>query len=126
MTSFIIVDPDVQSSIELKKLLNGYAALDFQGSCTTLGAAEESIRGHPPDVAFIRFEKAELNAFRLADELKRANPVSRIIFTGSRRESAVDAFEYEVDGFLLIPFDKGAVDKLVRSFEIVKKDTRKL
>lgn len=125
MTTYIIADPDVKNGIELKELLDGYNSLAFQGSCTTLGTAEGNMRGRPPDAAFIRFGKAELSAFRLADELKERNPASRIIYMDSRRESAVDAFEHEADGFLLIPFDKRAVGKLVRSLETVK-DTRNL
>ena len=124
--TYIIADPDVQSGIELKKLLDGYASMDFQGSYTTHDTAEENIRGRPPDAAFIRFGKAELNAFRLADELKERNPASRIIYIDSRRESAVDAFEHEADGFLLIPFDKRAVGKLARSIGAAKKGTGRL
>lgn len=59
--NYIIADPDLQEGIELKKMLNEYEGLDFQGSLTTLGAAERQCIEHPPDIAFIRLGNPELN-----------------------------------------------------------------
>jgi two-component SAPR family response regulator len=120
--NYIIADPDTQSSIELKNILDGYAHLDFQGSYTTLGAAENGSLEHTPDIAFIRLGKAELNAFRLAGEFRERSPRSKVIFISSQRETAVDAFEHEADGFLLIPFDKRAVGRLLRNIGIERTD----
>lgn len=120
--TYIIADPDIQSGIELKKLLDGSAVLDFQGIYTTLAAAEEDILDHPPDVAFICSEKAALNAFRLAGKIKERNSVSKIVFIGACKENAVDAFEQEADGFLLLPPTKAAVSRLLRNLGIEKKD----
>lgn len=111
---YIIADPDVQNSIELKKILDGYEILDFQGSYTTFSAAENYSIKHPPDIAFIWLGKAGLNAFRLAGEIKERNPLSKIIFISSQKENAVEAFEYEADGFLLIPFDKIKIGQLLQ------------
>jgi two-component SAPR family response regulator len=110
---YIIADPDIQNGIDLKKILDGYEIPDFQGSFTTLSATENYCLEHPPDMAFIRLEKAELNAFRLAGKVKELNPFSRVIFVGSQKESAVEAFEYEADGFLLVPFDKKKIGQLL-------------
>jgi two-component SAPR family response regulator len=123
--NYIIADPDIQNGIELKKILDGYKTLNCQGSYTTLKTAENNISRHPPDFAFIYLGNTELNAFRLAGLIKEQNPFSKIIFMSSQKEIAVEAFEYEADGFLLIPFDKRAVGKLVRSIGTVKMYTRK-
>lgn len=103
---YIIADPDMQNGIDLKKILDGFAILDFQGSYTTFGEVENEILEHPPDIAFIRMGKAEMNAFRLAGVIKERNPFSKVIFISSQSESAVEAFEYEADGFLLNPLDR--------------------
>ena len=72
---YIIADPDEQSSIDLKKMLDGYETLDFQGSFTTLEATENSIYEEPPDLAFMRIGKTDLNAFKLAGRI-RYSPTS--------------------------------------------------
>lgn len=110
---YIIADPDMQNGIELKKILDGYEILDFQGSYTTYRAAENYCLEHPPDIAFIWLGKAELNALRLAAVIRECNPLSKVIFISSQKENAVEAFEYEADGFLLIPFSRKAIGQLL-------------
>lgn len=104
---YIIVDPDMQRCNKLKKILEGYEVLEFQGSYTTFIVAGNYILKHPPpDIAFIFLGKAELNAVRLAAMIRKCNPLSKVIFISSQKENAVEAFEYEADGFLLIPFNE--------------------
>lgn len=110
---YIIVDPDMQNGIELKKIIDSYGILDFQGSYTTLKTAEDCIDEHPPDIAFICLGKAELNAFRLTCLIRLRNPLSKVIFISSLKENAVEAFEYEADGFLLTPFNKKKIGNLL-------------
>jgi|AGTN01.1.fsa_nt_gi Response regulator of the LytR/AlgR family len=116
---YIIADPEIKNGIELKKILDCYEMLDFQGSYTFFSAAEKDSLEYPPDIAFIRMGNAELNAFRLADAIRKRNPFSKIIFISSYRESAVEAFEYEADGFLMFPFDK---DKIVQNLQQILKN----
>ena len=111
---YIIAEPDEQSSIELKNILDCYEILDFKGSFTSLEATENSISGEPPDIAFIRIGKAELNAFKLSTTIRVLNSLSRVIFISSYDTYAVEAFEYEADGFLLVPFDKEKTEHLLR------------
>ncbi len=114
---YIIADPDEKSGNDLKKILDGYEILDFKGSFEILEIAEKSIRKECPDIAFIRTDKIELNAVKLTNLIRGLNPISRIIFTGSQVQDAIDAFECEVDGFLLIPFhDEKVRNFMVRSF----------
>lgn len=111
---YIIADPDMQNGIELKKILDGYEILDFQGNYTTFSGVENCIREHPPDIAFICMGKAKLDALRLAAVIREHNPISEVIFISSQKENAVEAFEYGADGFLLIPFDKNKIEQLVQ------------
>jgi DNA-binding LytR/AlgR family response regulator len=111
--NYMIAGPDMQSGIELKEILDGCGALDFQGSFPTFQAAENHMFRHLPDLAFLWIGKAELNSFRLAGEIKRRSPKSKIVFIGDRREDAVQAFEQGADGFLLAPFNKQKIAQLL-------------
>lgn len=111
---YIVVDPDEQSQIELKNILDSFALLVFQGGFTTYEAAVNSVRGEPPDVAFIKVGKVEVNAYGLANAIKEQNPLTKVAFMSSHKEDAVEAFEYGADGFVLIPFDEKAIGQLLR------------
>lgn len=119
---YIIVDPDKDSGGDLTKILDDSERMVFRGSFTTLRSAADHIYEEPPDAAFLRLEKAELNAFRLADEIKERNPRAKVIFVGRHRENAVEAFEYEADGFLLIPFNKNKIGQMLQK---ITEETRK-
>lgn len=110
---YIIADPDEQSINDLKKILVCYEILCFQGSFTTYAIAEHSIRREPLDIAFIRMGKAQLNAFRLAGVIRELNPFSKVIFLSNLESYAVEAFEYEADGFLMQPFSEGKIKNLL-------------
>lgn len=115
---YIIVDPDKQNSVELIKLMDDYETLSFQGSFNTCEEAENNIRVEPPDVAFIRMGKAEINAFKLIGIIRGLNLFSKVIFISNQEEYAVESFEYEADGFLLIPFDEEKIRlMLIRCME---------
>ena len=115
---YIIADPDEQSHIDLKKILDGYEMLDFQGSFTNIEMAENSIRKEPPDIAFISVGKAELNAFQLSCVIRGLNPFSKVVFFSSQLEYAVDAFEWDAYGFISVPFNEGKIMHLLqKSFE---------
>lgn len=111
---YIIADPDRLNSLELKRRLDSYERLDFQGSYTTFGAAVKDSLEHPPDMAFIRLGKAELNGFRLAAAIREGNSLAKVVFISSQKEDAVEAFEYEADGFLLMPFDEKKIRQLLQ------------
>ena len=124
--TYIIATADKSRGDELIKILQDDEAMAFTGSFAAHKAAEASIREKPPDMAFIWLGETEINAYRLANVIKEQNALSKVIFVSSHRENAVEAFENEADGFLLIPFDKRAVGKLIQSLETAKKDTGKL
>ena len=71
LMKYIIADPDEKSGNDLKKILDGYKIL---------GIEEKSIRKKYLDIAFIRIDKIELNAVKLANLIRELNSVSKIIF----------------------------------------------
>lgn len=48
---------------------------------------------------------------------------SKVIFMSRQRENAVEAFECEADGFLLIPFSKKKICQLLQ--QNIEKDRRR-
>lgn len=116
--TYIIAAADQSSGEKLAKLLEGDITLIPQGCFTTYKAAAACIRERPPDIAFIWLNAAELNAFRLARELRNISPRSKVIFVGSRKENAVEAFECEADGFILFPCDKRKIDRLLQQITV--------
>jgi two-component SAPR family response regulator len=110
---YMIADPNEQNSVDLKKIMDGYKMLNFGGSFTTFESAKNSIREEPPDIAFIRMGKAELNAYELICEIREQNLATKVIFLSSKVEYAVEAYECEADGFLLLPFDRGKIKQLL-------------
>lgn len=115
---YIIADPDEQSSVDLKIILDKCEIVDFKGSFTTIQAVESSIREEPSDIIFIRMGSVKLNAFKLASVIRRITPFSKVIFFSGQVAYAVDAFECAADGFLLLPFDREKIENLMlRSIE---------
>jgi len=110
---YIIADPKEQNGKDLKKILDDYGMLYFKGNFTTLEEAEHSICVEPPNIAFISMGKSELNAFKLANLIRDLNQFAKVIFISSQAEYAVQAFECEADGFLLIPFEGKKIKNLM-------------
>ena len=111
--TYIIATSDKSSGDELVKILDNDISMIFQGSFATFKAVEACIRERPPDMAFIWLGNTEINAFRLANEIKERSPFSKVVFVSSQRESAVEAFEHEADGFLLTPLSKEKIGQLL-------------
>lgn len=113
---YIIADRDMQNGFELKKMLDCYETFEFQGSYTTFSTAANYCLRYQPDIAFVFLGNAELNAFRLARELREKCPLLKVIFISSQKESAVEAFEHEADGFLLVPFNNKKIGQLLQKY----------
>ena len=122
--TYIIVDPEDESRIELKSILDRFELLAFHGSFTTYEAASNGTRYEPTDIAFIKMGEAQLNAFRLAYELREQPPLLKAVFISSHKEDAVEAFEYGADGFVHIPFDEKKIRHMLKSF-MARTDFRK-
>lgn len=110
---YIIADPDIQIGIDLNRILDDYKMMEFNGSYTTLEETVNSIGQNPPDIAFIRIGKVELNAFKLATMIRRLNALSKVVFLSNHYAYAVEAFECEADGFLLLPFKEEKIEQLL-------------
>jgi two-component SAPR family response regulator len=110
---YIIADPDGQNSQELVEMIDGVGSMQLIGSFTALESHIDIIRGHPPDLAFIRLGSPALNGFRLTGIVREVNPDAKVIFLATEEVYALDAFEEGADGFLMLPLDRGKVGSLI-------------
>lgn len=55
------------------------------------------------DVAFLDVEMPQINGIELAKELKKINPLMKVIFTTAYREYAYEAFTVRASGYILKP-----------------------
>ena len=118
---YIIAGPEEQSNCDFKKILDSYNRLEFQGGFTTFKDAKKYVCEEPPDLAFIRIGEVELNAYELSREIRLRNPFSKVVFMSNQEEYALEAFECEVDGFLLVPLEEEKVKNLIgRIFDFGK------
>lgn len=99
----------------MKEILDVHDMLAFQGKFTTLEATRNCILREPPEIAFIRIGKAELNAYILAGEIKKRNPFTSVIFLSHQIAYEREAFECAVDGFLLVPFNEEKIEHILLS-----------
>lgn len=110
---YIIADPDQETKEQLVSLLEKHKELDYRGNLSPPELVRNRINQYPPDLAFIRMGNPELNAFRVARFLREINPAVKVVFVGGGEADAVEAFDNEGDGFLMMPLDEGKVERLL-------------
>lgn len=111
---YIIADPDQETKEQLVSLLEKHKELDYRGNLSPPEIVRNRINQNPPDLAFIRMGHPELNAFRVARFLREINPAVKVVFVGGGETDAVEAFDYEGDGFVRFPFERGKVEQLIQ------------
>lgn len=66
------------------------------------------------DIFFLDINLGDLNGTVLVNALKNMQPEMKIIFVTAYSEYAVKAFELEVDDYILKPFDRRRLEKMLR------------
>lgn len=112
---YIIVDTNQNSTQDLRKLLDWFEILDFEGIFPTLESVERFAGKMVPDIAFIRMGDLSLNSYQIAAAIRLLNPFSKLVFMGREKEYAVDAFEMEAYGFLLEPCTREQMTQLLKN-----------
>ncbi len=109
----MIADPERVICDQLVALLKDHQEMDFRGCLSPPELVKCRINQFPPDLAFIRMGHPELSALGMVRFLRRINPEVKVVFIGGGETDAVEAFDYEGDGFLLLPFDEGAIARIL-------------
>ena len=66
------------------------------------------------DIFFLDINLGDINGTVLVNALKNMQPEMKIIFVTAYSEYAVKAFELEVDDYILKPFDRRRLEKMLR------------
>ncbi|MBB6107752.1 two component transcriptional regulator, LytTR family [Mucilaginibacter lappiensis] len=107
-----VIDDERHSVEMLIEYISKTDGLELQGFSTNpLTALNEVTGANPPDITFLDVEMPELSGMEFAG---MANLYTRIIFTTSFQEFALEAFEKEAFDFLLKPISYARFRKSVQ------------
>lgn len=100
--SCLIVDDNPIARATLIQLVSQVADLELTSECCNAMEAYNYLQDNDVDILFLDIEMPEMNGIELTRNLKKKN--SLIIFTTSKKEYAVEAFELNVADYLIKPF----------------------
>ena len=73
------------------------------------------------DLFFLDINLGDINGTVLVNALKNMQPAMKIVFVTAYSEYAVKAFELEVEDYIMKPFDKRRLEKMLKKCKITKK-----
>jgi len=97
----LVVDDNDLARLTLKKLLSLDPALVMVDECQTADMAYQTILNKEIDLLFLDIEMPGMNGIELAKSL--AENSTMIVFTTSKRDYAVEAFDLNVVDFIIKP-----------------------
>ena len=97
----LIVDDNKMACIAMKQLASQVEDLTVVGECSNAMEAYNLVHSQPVDVLFLDIEMPEMTGLELTRHLGNKRPI--IVFTTSRKEYAVDAFELNVADYIVKP-----------------------
>jgi DNA-binding LytR/AlgR family response regulator len=119
----IIVDDDELSRAALRKCVERSDFLNLVAECKDAIEAQKIIRDNQIDLMFLDVEMPEMSGIEF---IKNVEVACQVIIVSSKKEYAVDAFEYNVTDYLLKPVQFArymkAVEKARQIYENVKSE----
>ena len=97
----LIIDDNKMARIAMKQLVSQVEDLTVVGECSNAMEAYNLMQSQPVDVLFLDIEMPEMTGLELTRHLGDKKPI--IIFTTSKKEYAVDAFELNVADYIVKP-----------------------
>ena len=97
----LIIDDNKMARIAMMQLSSQVEELHVVGECSSAMEAYNLMQSQPVDVLFLDIEMPEMSGLELTRHLGNNRPI--IIFTTSKKEYAVDAFELNVADYIVKP-----------------------
>jgi two-component system LytT family response regulator len=97
----LIVDDNKMARSAMKQLTSRVDDLTVIGECANAMEAYNQMQVHPVDLLFLDIEMPEMSGLALTRNLGDKRPI--IVFTTSKKEYAVDAFELNVADYIIKP-----------------------
>lgn len=110
----IIVDDELRALNRMKILLNHFPTIDVVEQTTDAINCLELILAHKPDLVFIDVEMPGKTGLEIADEIKRNNLLTKVVFVTSYDHYAVKAIKTEAFDYLLKPVN---IDELKKTID---------
>src|SRR5699024_2860748 len=107
----ILVDDEQLALDYLNTQLSKLNDIEVVDTCQSPLLAEQSVRQHKPDVAFLDINMPEINGIELAERLLEINPHLIIVFITAYNEYAVEAFGLNALDYVLKPVTKQRLEK---------------
>ena len=97
----LIIDDNKMARTAMKQLVSQVEDLTVTGECSNAMEAYNLMQSQPIDVLFLDIEMPDMTGLELTRHLGDKKPI--IIFTTSKKEYAVDAFELNVADYIVKP-----------------------
>ena len=97
----LIIDDNKMARIAMKQLVSQVDDLTVAGECSSGIEAYNLLNSQAVDLLFLDIEMPEMTGLELTRNLGEKKPI--IVFTTSKKEYAVDAFELNVADYLVKP-----------------------
>ncbi|MGH3360750.1 MAG: LytR/AlgR family response regulator transcription factor [Nocardioidaceae bacterium] len=110
----LVVDDERPVLDELAYLLSGNELIGPIHTAASGAEALALLREHDIDALFLDIAMPEVSGLDLAHELRQNARPPRIVFVTAHDDHAVDAFELNVDDYLLKPVRRSRLDEAIR------------
>ena len=122
--SYVIIDDDVKSVLEIQAFAQNFTELVFIDSANNYETALDLILESKPDLIFLEIDpvstKSKLSLL-LINELHRClNEIPHIIITTKTKRLAFDCIKFQVFDFILKPISHNDLVKLILKLEKIK------
>ena len=97
----LIIDDNKMARTAMKQLASQVEDLTVLGECSNAMEAYNLMQAQPVDILFLDIEMPEMTGLELTRNLGDKKPI--IVFTTSKKEYAVDAFELNVVDYIVKP-----------------------
>ena len=97
----LIIDDNAMARAAMKQLASQVEDLTIVAECSNAMEAYNQMQQKPVDILFLDIEMPEMTGLELTRHLGEKKPI--IIFTTSKKEYAVDAFELNVADYIVKP-----------------------
>jgi DNA-binding LytR/AlgR family response regulator len=122
----LIVDDNKLARMALEKLMSQVPSLELVKECSDAGEALEALNTTPVDLLLLDIEMPGMSGLELIRKMSNNRPL--IIFTTSKTDYAVEAFELNVVDYLVKPISlprfRQAIEKANEAMESNKEEVK--
>ena len=111
--SAIIVDNESDAREMIGRLLDDYPEISVVGQAANVAEGKAAILSHQPDIVFLDIEMPGRDGFEIAQEIRKNQLETHIIFITAFNQYAIEAFKVAAFDYLLKPVDPDELKKTI-------------